>query len=107
MYAPNRIRPSIEVLRAATMSFDLILRGSRVIDLPQELDAVTDIAFAGGEVVMVGSKLKADSGTDVHDASGYIVTPGLIDLHTDVYWVATSTLPVAEASRNAELTCIT
>ena len=48
---------------------------------------MTDIAFAGGEVVMVGSKLKADSGTDVRDASGYIVTPGLIDLHTDVYWL--------------------
>ena len=68
---------------------------------------MTDIAFAGGEVVMVGSKLKADSGTDVRGASDYLVTPGLVDLHTDIYWVATSTLPVAEASRNAELTCVT
>jgi dihydroorotase len=68
------------------MPFDLILRGGRVIDPSQKLDAVTDIAFAGGKVVMVGSELKADSGTDVRDVSGYIVTPGLIDLHTHVYW---------------------
>jgi dihydroorotase len=72
------------------MPFDLILRGGRVIDPSQKLDAVTDVAFAGGKVVMVGSELKADPGTDVRDVSGYIVTPGLIDLHTHVYWGGTS-----------------
>ncbi len=34
--------------------------------------------------------LKADAGTDVRDVSGYIVSPGLIDLHTHVYWGGTS-----------------
>jgi dihydroorotase len=67
------------------MPFDLILRGGRVIDLSQKVDAVTDVAFAGDKVVMVGSELKADPGTDVRDVSGYIVTPGLIDLHTHVF----------------------
>src|SRR5690242_21010727 len=73
-----------------TMPFDLVLRGGRVVDPSQKLDAVTDIAFAGGKVVMVGNELKADPGTDVRDVSGYIVTPGLIDLHTHVYWGGTS-----------------
>ena len=72
------------------MPFDLILRGGRVIDPSQKLDAVTDVAFAGGKVAAVGSGLKADPGTDVRDVSGYIVTPGLIDLHTHVYWGGTS-----------------
>src|SRR5258706_3060400 len=72
------------------MPFDLILRGGRVIDPSQKLDAVTDVAFAGGKVAMVGSELKADPGTDVRDVSDYIVTPGLIDLHTHVYWGGTS-----------------
>src|SRR5260221_5690984 len=72
------------------MPFDLILRGGRVIDPSQKLDAVRDVAFAGGKVVMVGNELKADPGTDVRDVSGYIVTPGLIDLHTHVYWGGTS-----------------
>ena len=42
------------------MPFDLILRGGRVIDPSQKLDAVTDVAFSGGKVAAVGSGLKAD-----------------------------------------------
>ena len=34
--------------------------------------------------------LKPDAGTDVRDVAGHIVTPGLIDLHTHVYWGGTS-----------------
>src|SRR5262245_10841198 len=73
-----------------TMPFDLILRGGRVIDPSQKLDATIDVAFAGGKVAAVGQGLKADTGTDVRDVSGAIVTPGLIDLHTHVYWGGTS-----------------
>jgi len=72
------------------MPFDLVLRGGRVVDPSQNLDAVTDVAFSGGKVAAVGQALKVDAGTDVRDASGYIVTPGLIDLHTHVYWGGTS-----------------
>jgi dihydroorotase len=72
------------------MLFDLVLRGGRVVDPSQKLDAVTDVAFANGKVAMVGNALKADPGTEVRDVSGYIVTPGLIDLHTHVYWGGTS-----------------
>jgi dihydroorotase len=72
------------------MPFDLVLRGGRVVDPSQKLDAVADIAFSGGKVALVGNALKVDPGTDVRDVSGYIVTPGLIDLHTHVYWGGTS-----------------
>ena len=72
------------------MPFDLILRGGRVIDPSQKLDAVMDVAFTDGKVARIGNELKADPGTDVRDASGYIVAPGLIDLHTHVYWGGTS-----------------
>src|ERR1700751_1074432 len=72
------------------MSYDLILRGGRVVDPSQKLDAVTDVAFAEGKVARIGAGLKADAGTDVRDVSGAIVTPGLIDLHTHVYWGGTS-----------------
>jgi dihydroorotase len=72
------------------MPFDLVLRGGRVVDPSQKLDAVTDVAFSGGKVALVGDALKVDAGTEVRDVSGYIVTPGLIDLHTHVYWGGTS-----------------
>src|SRR5579864_763508 len=72
------------------MPFDLILRGGRLIDPSQKLDAVTDVAFAAGKVAAIGDRLSADGATDVRDVSGRIVTPGLIDLHTHVYWGGTS-----------------
>jgi len=72
------------------MSYDLILRGGRVVDPSQKLDAVTDVAFADGKVARIGAGLKTDAKTDVRDVAGRIVTPGLIDLHTHVYWGGTS-----------------
>lgn len=72
------------------MTYDLILRGGRVIDPSQKLDSVTDVAFAGGKVAKIGSGLAAGAQTDVRDVSGFIVSPGLIDLHTHVYWGGTS-----------------
>jgi dihydroorotase len=72
------------------MTYDLILKGGHVIDPSQKIDAVMDVAFAGGKVAACKANLKPDSGTEVRDVSGYIVTPGLIDMHTHVYWGGTS-----------------
>ncbi|MBV8448988.1 MAG: amidohydrolase/deacetylase family metallohydrolase [Hyphomicrobiales bacterium] len=72
------------------MTLDLILRGGRVIDPSQKIDAVMDVGFADGKVAAVGASLEASADTDIRDVSGHIVTPGLIDLHTHVYWGGTS-----------------
>jgi dihydroorotase len=72
------------------MTYDLILRGGRVVDPLQKFDAVTDVAFSNGKVARIGAGLQAAASTDVRDVSGRIVTPGLIDLHTHVYWGGTS-----------------
>ena len=72
------------------MPFDVILRGGRVIDPSQSLDAVRDVAFSGKTVAAVGQGLPADTTTVVRDVSGQIVVPGLIDLHTHVYDGGTS-----------------
>src|ERR1700760_4667632 len=89
------------------MAFDLILRNGRVIDPSQNLDRVTDVAFAGGKVAKVGERLESE-GAEVRDVSGLIVTPGLIDLHTHVYWGGTSLGIDAEdfARRSAVTTCV-
>lgn len=66
---------------------DLVLKGGRVVDPAQGIDKVTDIAFAGGKVSAIGDGL---TGKDSRSAAGRIVVPGLIDLHTHVYWGGTS-----------------
>lgn len=72
------------------MVADLILRGGRVIDPSQNLDGIRDVAFSGGKVLEVAERIEGGPGTDIRDVSSRIVTPGLIDLHTHVYWGGTS-----------------
>jgi dihydroorotase len=71
------------------MNFDLVIRGGRVVDPSQDIDRVTEVGFAGGRVIAVGDGLAGNART-VEDAGGLIVTPGLVDLHTHVYWGGTS-----------------
>jgi len=72
------------------MTYDLILKGGHVIDPSQGIDGVMDVAFSGGKVAAVAKGLKAGPETETRNVAGHIVSPGLIDLHTHVYWGGTS-----------------
>ena len=61
--------------------YDLVIRGGRVIDPSVRLDGVADVAISNGRIVAVERNLSADA-TDVLDARGKLVVPGLIDIHT-------------------------
>lgn len=66
---------------------DLVLKGGRVIDPASGRDEVADVAVAGDRIAAVGPDLHA---AKVWNVAGRIVTPGLIDMHTHVYWGGTS-----------------
>src|SRR5215469_11047352 len=68
---------------------DLILKGGRLIDPASAHDEPADIAFGDGKVVGIGRDLAGDD-AEIIDARGLLVVPGLIDLHTHVYWGGTS-----------------
>jgi dihydroorotase len=72
------------------MGFDLILKGGRIIDPSQKIDQVADVGFAAGKVTRIGPRLDPEPATDVRRVAGRIIVPGLIDLHTHVYWGGTS-----------------
>lgn len=65
-------------------SYDVIVKGGRVIDPRNGLDAQADVGLSGGRVAKVGD-LSGVSADEVVDASGAIVSPGLIDLHTHLF----------------------
>jgi dihydroorotase len=67
--------------RAFAATYDLIIRGGRVIDPSMGLDGTRDIAISGGRIAAVEASLAADA-TETIDARGKIVTAGLIDIHT-------------------------
>ena len=58
-----------------------LLRGARVVDPASGRDEVLDVALADGLVRAVG-KDAAKAGGTVIDASGLVLAPGLVDLHT-------------------------
>ena len=60
---------------------DLIIKGGRVIDPSLRLDAIRDVAITGGRIVAIEPDV-ADDAADVIDATGKVVVPGLIDIHT-------------------------
>jgi dihydroorotase len=66
-------------------SFDLLIHGGRVVDPSQDLDAVRDVAIAGGKIARVAENISARDAAHVISANGKLVTPGLIDLHTHVF----------------------
>lgn len=71
-------------------TYDLLLTGGRVIDPSQGLDCACDVAFRDGRVVALAAGLDPAGASAVRDVRGRIVVPGLIDLHTHVYWGGTS-----------------
>jgi dihydroorotase len=62
-------------------TYDLVIKGGRVIDPSVGLDAVRDVAIVAGKIAAVEANFTGDA-TDTIDARDKIVTPGLIDIHT-------------------------
>ena len=58
----------------------LLIRNGRVIDPAQELDRISDVLLEDGKVSRITSGLQAPE-SQVLDATGLIVAPGLIDIH--------------------------
>ena len=68
------------------MTYDLVIKGGTVVDPSQELNEVRDVALSDGKVAAVEESIPEGEARETLDASGLIVTPGLIDLHVHAYW---------------------
>ena len=71
--------------RAAEPKYDLLLRGGHVIDAKNGVDAVRDVAIAGGKVAAVAPRIEPADAFKTIDVTGLYVTPGLIDIHVHVF----------------------
>src|SRR5437588_3697254 len=68
------------VPRVFAASYDLIIKGGRVIDPSVRLDAIRDVAISGGRIVAIEATIAGDAAETI-DAHGKLVVPGLLDIH--------------------------
>ncbi len=62
-------------------SYDLIIKGGWVVDPSVHLNAISDVAIAGGRIEAIGTDISGDA-AEVIDATDKLVIPGLLDVHS-------------------------
>lgn len=68
---------------------DTLISGGDVLDPGAGIEGRLDVAIRQGRVVEVAPDLDRNRAAKVIEANGALVTPGLVDLHTHVYWGST------------------
>jgi len=76
---------SSSVQAGESKSYDLLIKGGKVVDPSQGLEAELDVAVRGGKIASVAPALPEGQARQVIRAQGKIVTPGLIDIHAHVF----------------------
>jgi dihydroorotase len=66
------------------MSERLLIKNGRLLDPSSGRDEIVDVAIASGKTVGLAPHIDA-SGHHVIDATGALVVPGLVDMHTHAY----------------------
>jgi dihydroorotase len=66
-------------------TYDLLISGGTLIDAAQGINAPRDVAFANGKVAAVAERIDPSEAAETIDATGKIVSPGLIDAHVHVF----------------------
>ncbi len=89
---------------SADTSLDLLLKGGRVIDPANGIDARMDVRIKGTTIARVAADIPASDVALVVDVAGHIVTPGILDIHTHVYpFVPTTAAYVGAVDADAHL----
>jgi dihydroorotase len=80
------IAAAVLPVNAQSPQYDLLIKGGHVIDAKNGIDAVMDVAAAGGKIARVAANIDPALARTVADATGLYVVPGLIDIHAHVFY---------------------
>jgi dihydroorotase len=84
-FAMSALAARVQAAMGPNDKFDLVIKGGEVLDPSQKLRAKRDIGIRFGVVEAVEADIPAARALRVMNASGRVVVPGLIDLHSHVY----------------------
>lgn len=62
-------------------TFDLLIKSARVVDAKNLRDEITDVAVKDGKIAAVAANLDSSEASEVMQAQGLLLLPGLIDSH--------------------------
>lgn len=66
--------------------YQTIIKGGTVIDAKNNINELMDVAIQNGRIAKVAKNIDPALGRQIVNAKGMYVTPGLIDVHTHVFW---------------------
>ncbi|MEM3714625.1 MAG: amidohydrolase/deacetylase family metallohydrolase [Nitrososphaeria archaeon] len=66
--------------------YDVLIKNGLVIDPSQAIHEIKDISILNGRIEAIESSIASDNAKFVIDATGMLVTPGLVDFHTHVLY---------------------
>lgn len=73
---------AVSVAQDSSKIYGIIVKGGHVIDPKNGINEAMDVAINDGKIALVAKDIDADRATQVVDAAGLYVTPGLIDMHS-------------------------
>src|SRR5260370_37920029 len=106
---------AILLLTPAFAQYDLLLKGGHVIDPRNNIDGIRDVAGQAGKIAAVSTSIDSTQARKVVDVSGLYVTPGIVDMHTHLFYTTgirdawaghTSVQPDAVSFRSATTTMV-
>ena len=83
--AAGSLPAAVRAAMSPNDKFDLLIKGGDVLDPSQRLRGVRDIGIRNGIIEAVQADIPAERALKVLNASGRIVTPGLVDLHAHAF----------------------
>lgn len=70
----------------SAQEYNIVIKGGHVIDPKNNINEVMDVAINNGKIAQVAKNIDPKKATQVVDAKGFYVTPGLIDIHSHNFY---------------------
>lgn len=77
---------SFTIMSVQAQTYSIVIKGGHVIDPKNNIDQVMDVAINEGKIILVAKNIDTKDAIQVVNATDMVVTPGLIDMHTHVFW---------------------
>jgi dihydroorotase len=73
-------------LNSSAQKYDILIKGGHVIDAKNNINAAMDVAIKDGKIALIAKNIDAADASQMVDAKGLYVTPGIIDIHTHDFY---------------------